>query len=219
MLAVTLNLKLSRLLFILLVARFFQPQPDLVVMLRDAQDRPLAGIAVQVLSTASGPPLASATTDVQGTVTLSGLAVERVFVLVRGQLPDGTKLRLPGQDAAGIAVLLGPPPTRLDLRVAADGLVLPDPAALDETAASTSFPVEPAGRPIIFPTVSVPPYAPADAHAAHPIRPLPAPSPPTGAALAAPSLPATSSWLGWALVGSALLAGVLVLRALWRRRT
>jgi hypothetical protein len=216
------QVKLSRLLWLLLLPAFAQPQPDLVIRLHDAQQAPLPGLAVEIRAGAGGPPLATETTDVSGTAVFMDLPVDRVAVIVRGSLPDGTHLALPGQDAAGIAVLLGPPPTRLDLRVARDGTLLPDPAMLAEPAASTPgggpTAVAPAVIPSSLPSASPLPTRPADDRTAQlepPLQPTPL-SP--GAANAAPTTPTSASRVGW-VIGIVLLLGGLVTAWVVRRRS
>src|SRR5205823_985556 len=88
---------------------------------------------------------------------ISGLSIDHVRVTVTGRLLDGTRLRQPGQDAQGIALLLGPPPTRLDLRVDLDGSVRPDPATMIDLVPNGPPIATPGAEPpqdgrIVFPT-------------------------------------------------------------------
>jgi hypothetical protein len=220
-----LSFLVPALLITLLVSHTAMAQampPDLVVTLRDAQDKPLAGISVQVRANTNGPLLAQAVTGSSGTAEIAGLTVDRVVVVVSGSLPGGTRLVQPGQDARGIAVLLGPPPTRLDLRVDADGQVLPDPATMIDpipngpTVATAAPVAEPSGA-MIVPTSStfVPRATSVLAAATPPLAPPPAP---VGAAVAAPTSPAAPGWLGWGIVAIVLTGLVVLVWQLTRQR-
>jgi hypothetical protein len=105
-----------------------EPPPALVVRLRDVDGRGVPNIVVLVLDTAGTTVLARATTGTDGSASFGPLPLAEVRVRVEGRLPDGTALQLPGQDAAGIRVILGAPPVMLELRSEPDGTVLPDPA-------------------------------------------------------------------------------------------
>jgi hypothetical protein len=101
-----------------------QDLPDLIVSLRDSADRPVGGITVSVRAV-DGHELAHAATDAAGRVSFGPLRVSTVRVAVSGALATGIALRQPGADASGIWLLLGAPPTRLDLLVEPNGLVRP----------------------------------------------------------------------------------------------
>jgi len=196
--------------------------PDLIVTLRDAQEKPLAGISVQVRTIANGPVLAQAVTAPTGAAEFAGLTVDRVVVLVSGSLPDGTRLVQPGQDAHGIALLLGPPPTRLDLRVDANGQVLPDPATMIDPIpngpiVATAAPAAEPSRAIIFPTASTGVPRATSTLAAE-ASPLARPPAPVGAAVAAPTSPTAPGWLGWGIVGTVMIGLVVLVWQLTRQR-
>ena len=108
-----------------------QPQPpDLIVTLRDVANAPLAGVTVTVRDSGGSHTLAQAATDVHGAATFANLMESQVRVAITGTLPNGTKLYQPGNDATGISLLLDPLPANLALRSAADGMIVPDPAAM-----------------------------------------------------------------------------------------
>lgn len=100
--------------------------PALTVRLRDSAGAGIAGVAVTVTDISGRTMLARQTSDSAGIARFATLPLPDVRVRVEGRLADGTALLLPGQDAAGIAVVLGTP-TTLELRSEADGTVLPDP--------------------------------------------------------------------------------------------
>lgn len=177
---------------------------DLIVAIRDASDAPLNGIDVRLQSDAEAPPLARAATDARGQAQFRALPHERVRVLVAGVLPTGARLRQPGQDARGILVVLGSTRTQLDLRVDADGLVLPDPATMIATLPN---------GPLVA--------SPAPEHR-QAIRPTPVPAFPTQPDVlarmpgsAAPSVGAGGgesvlSWLVWTSVTLILIGAAIV---------
>lgn len=108
-----------------------QPQsPDLTVTLHDVAGAPLAGVTVIVRDAGGSQTLAQATTDANGVATFAHLMESQVRVAVAGTLPNGTKLYQPGNDATGISFTLNPLPATLALRGAADGMIVPDPAAM-----------------------------------------------------------------------------------------
>src|SRR5205823_3769805 len=104
--------------------------PDLIVTVRDVNDRLLAGLTVQIRAGADTPVLSEARTNAQGQAVFANISVSQVRVRVIGTLASGAHLYQPGADARGVAVFLGPPPTTLDLRVDSDGMVLPDPVTM-----------------------------------------------------------------------------------------
>lgn len=104
--------------------------PDLIVTLHDIANVPLAGVTVIVRDSGASHTLAQAATDAHGAATFANLMESQVRVAVVGTLPNGTTLYQPGNDAAGISLLLDPLPTTLALRSAADGMIVPDPAAM-----------------------------------------------------------------------------------------
>lgn len=123
-----LLLCLALLLALPVSARAEEPPPALVVRLRDVDGRGVPNVAVLVLDTAGTTVLARATTGADGSAGFGPLPLAEVRVRVEGRLPDGIALQLPGEDAAGIQVILGAPPVVLELRSEPDGTVLPDPA-------------------------------------------------------------------------------------------
>jgi hypothetical protein len=205
-----------------------QSRPDLIMTVRDVKGTPLAGLTVQLRASAETPVLAQAITDAQGQVTFANISVSQVRVAVIGTLANGTRLYQPGADAQGAMLLLGPPPTRLDLRVDADGMVLPDPATMIDPVANGPAVVTPAGgpspgSPIVFPTSATyaPPIAPpasAASLAASPLAstlptsPAPVASPAAaGAVTGAPAIPTILVWLGWIVAATVLIGGLLAL--------
>lgn len=191
---------LGRLLLALVVPGVLQPSapaPDLIVSVRDTAGRALAGLSVRVRAGADGLILAHGVTDAHGQTTVTGLTVDHVRVTVSGALPGGMRLVQLGQDAEGIALMLMPPRTRLDLRVDPHGLVLPDPATMIDLVPNgpAIAPADPAPAAVESPT-------PRSATGlAVPSSLLLAPSTPTGAALlAAPAPPVAPAGLGWELL-------------------
>jgi hypothetical protein len=134
-----------------------QPQsPDLTVTLHDVAGAPLVGATVIVRDASGSQTLAQATTDANGAASFAHLMESQVRIAIVGTLPNGTKLYQPGNDATGISFLLNPLPATLALRSEADGMIIPDPAAM---AREIGVPVATAGAAIptapIAPTVSV----------------------------------------------------------------
>lgn len=118
------------LLLILLLAPTPIVPPALIVTMRDVAGAPLPGVTVLVTDASGGTVLGRATTGVDGTAVFPSLPAQDARVTVVGLLPTGAPLTLVGKDARGIAIILGAPPARLDLRAEADGRVLPDPATM-----------------------------------------------------------------------------------------
>jgi hypothetical protein len=112
------------------VARAQTQPPDLTLMLHDVANTPLAGVMVTVRDASGTRDLARAATDAQGVVTVASLTEREVRVAITGTLPNGTKLYQPGNDAAGISLLLDRAPATLELRSTADGMIVPDPATM-----------------------------------------------------------------------------------------
>lgn len=192
-------------LLLALTLLLFQSTP-LTVIVRDADGMGVAGAAVTVVQT-DGTVLATGQTDARGVAVLTGTFSALIQVQVTGYLANGTPLQQVGGDAAGIPLLIDAAPTILDLRVEADGTVVPDPA----TMITQDGPTGP-----IAPTITIP-----DA-------PLPgsAASAPSSAVVRTPTAQAVSSTVqddaptaaipvpsgyGWfALALFALLAGGVV---------
>ena len=149
--------------------------PDLTVTLHDVVGAPLAGVTVIVRDAGASHTLAQAATDASGIATFANLMDSQVRVAITGTLPNGTKLYQPGNDAAGISLLLNPLPFTLALRSAADGMIVPDPAAMAR---------EP-GVPISTNVAAIP-----TARVASPVPIVQAVAPPLAAA-GAPALAAT----------------------------
>jgi hypothetical protein len=165
------------------VARAQTQPPDLTVTLHDVANAPLSGVTVIVRDAGGSHTLAQAATDANGVATFVGLMESQVRVVIMGTLPNGTRLYQPGNDAIGISLLLDPLPTTLDLRSAADGMIVPDPAAMarepgvpvaTDVAALPTAPIAspiPMVQAIAPPPVAAPPAAanasslPASAHA------------------------------------------------------
>jgi hypothetical protein len=137
------------------------------VTLRDAAGQGLPGITI-ILRDEAGQELDRQVTDVTGAVTFD-LVDAIVRVAVEGQVPDGPRLIQLGDDAAGVRVTLDPSDNHraIDLRVEADGLVLPDPAtmlSLEQGGASVapdlpSAQQEPSGQ-VVDPAPETAPPAP-----------------------------------------------------------
>jgi hypothetical protein len=138
-------------------AALAQPQPpDLTVTLHDVVGAPVAGVTVVVRDAGASHTLAQAATDTNGVATFANLMESQVRVAITGTLSNGTKLYQPGNDAAGINLLQGTLPFTLALRSAADGMIVPDPAAMAREPGvliATNVPVIPTAP--IAPTVSV----------------------------------------------------------------
>ncbi len=136
---------------------FAQTQPpDLTVTLHDVANAPLAGVTVLVRDASGSRMLAQAATDASGTAIFMGLTESAVRVAIVGALPNGTRLYQPGNDAAGISLMQDQRSTMLELRAAADGMIVPDPAAM---AREPGVPIASGGAAIptapIAPTISV----------------------------------------------------------------
>src|SRR5690348_9791736 len=80
--------------------------PDLTVTLHDVVGAPLPGVTVIVRDPSGSQTLAQAATDTNGAASFTHLMESQVRVAVLGTLPNGTKLYQPGNDAAGISLLL-----------------------------------------------------------------------------------------------------------------
>lgn len=172
--------------------------PAVIVTLRDAQGAPLAGVAVLAYDRGGAVLFARAMTDDTGVASFSMLPVGDIRVLVRGRA-GGVELHHVGDDTMGVLVILGAPPTRLDLIVDAEGAVRPDPATM--IAPERDIPLVPSAAAIPTPTT------------------MPAlVSPTTTPALAAVK-PTTGSfpWLSIALV--TILLALLLAGLAWLSRT
>ena len=193
------------------------------------------GLTVQIRAGADTPVLSEARTNAQGQAVFATISVSQVRVRVLGTLASGATLYQPGADATGVAVFLGPPPTTLDLRVDADGMVLPDPVTMIDPVPYGPTIAPPAPGPdrdgrIVFPTSATyaAPGAPTVAASATtspmtstaPASPAPM-APPVEAGAENPA-PASAHLLNWGvgIAGAvALVVGdFLVIRSLGRRR-
>jgi hypothetical protein len=210
--------------------------PDLIVTLQDEGGAPLAGLTVQLRASADTPLLAQAITSAQGQAVFANFTVSQVRVRVLGTLASGAQVYQLGADAQGIAVFLGPPPTRLALRVNADGMVLPDPVTMIDPVPYGPPIATPAPGPdrdgrIVFPTsaTEAAPVGPTVAAATtpslmtstFPMSPAPmAPSVETGAHSAAPAS-ACLRWWGVGIGGAVVVvvSGFILIRSLGRRHT
>lgn len=101
----------------------------LVVTLHDQDQQGIAGVIVTMQEPGGGDTL-TATTNAMGLAVFATSSAPEVRVQLAGALPDGTALVLPGAEQDGISVILGEPPTVLNLRVEPDGTVLPDPGPM-----------------------------------------------------------------------------------------
>ena len=149
-----------------------QPNVALVVTVRDATGAGVANLVVDVRDAAEKTTIARVLTNTTGSAVFTTLPVSAVRVAVQGQLANGISLQQPGADAAGIAFYLGAASNRLDLRVEADGSVLPDPATMiapdvgvplgvvAETATAQAAPLA-TRTPVVLAT-STPPAAQSD---------------------------------------------------------
>jgi hypothetical protein len=206
--------------------------PDLIVTVRDVSGAPLPGLTVQLHATSDTPVLSAARTDAQGQASFGNISVSQVRVRVSGTLPTGVQLAQPGEDAQGIAVFLGPPPTTLDLRVDADGMVLPDPLTIIDPVPNGPLIATPAPGPegngrIVFPTsATYAPRVPTTAAASIPTSPMTSThptsmaSPAAGAEDAAPAAPTLLDWA--AQISGALafaVACLVLITSLGRRRS
>lgn len=129
MLALMLTLTLPLLLpATLMYAQAAPPaDTDLIVLVCNGMGTGLPGLAVVVRDAGGQQVLTRATTDAGGRALFGHLIVSDVRVAVSGTLPGGRALTQRGNDAQGIPILIGAPPTTVILRVGADGLVAPDP--------------------------------------------------------------------------------------------
>lgn len=198
-------------------AAYAQPQepPDLIVTLRDVNGARVAGVTVIVRDDRSGRELARARTDPQGIASFAGLTENTVRVAVEGALPSGTRLYQLGNDAEGIALLLSEPPTHLDLRSEADGMVIPDPATM--IAPDTGVPANVGASVAALPTAPL-----ARPATAAPLTPtmITTIGPASGTMSDAPIAAASASlWPGVLLLAGLCLAivAVIVLQLRWRR--
>ncbi|HEU4327416.1 MAG TPA: hypothetical protein VFS21_30035 [Roseiflexaceae bacterium] len=106
------------------------------------------------LTDATGAAVAATVTvrDAAGqTVEPCDAPAGEVVVLVAGQLPDSTPLRLDGPDAAGMRVWLDGAPMTLALRAEPDGTVRPDPLSW---ASEGGIPATPVPSPLPAPPAS-----------------------------------------------------------------
>jgi hypothetical protein len=179
--------------------------PDLTVTLHDVAGAPLPGVSVTVRDAGATQTLAQAATDASGAATFATLMESQVRVVVAGTLSNGTTLYQPGNDADGISFLLNPLPATLALRSEADGMIVPDPAAM---AREIGVPV--ATEVAIIPTA---PIAPTVAVAQIVASPSVAADTPVTASTA--DIPASGSseqiWLGVALLIFLIGAGIGIL--------
>ena len=212
------------------------PTPaDLIVTVRDVHGAPIPGLTVQIRAGADTPVLSEARTDAQGQAVFATISVSQVRVRVIGTLASGIPLYQPGVDAPGVALFLGPPPTTLDLRVDADGMVLPDPVTMIDPLPHGPTITTPAPDPdrdgrMVFPTSATytVPVAPTVAAAAT-TSPMTstllttlAPVAPAPEASAESSAPASAHLLDWGvgITGAVVVVvgGLLLIRSLGRRR-
>src|SRR5512145_2686563 len=199
-----------------------QTPHDLIVTLRDIRGQGV--LATVSVRDESGLELARAQTDATGTATFAQLRESAIRVVVQGQA-DGITLFQDRSDAQGVRMLLTAPPARLDLRVDASGLVLPDPATMLAAEPVSVYPTAllatpesaavVATAPMILPPVLVgagaPPQATMQTLPTLPVAPVPSAAPP--------------ALDGWSLLVAVLWGmGMVVLllwlgnRAGWRRR-
>lgn len=198
--------------------------PALIVRLRDMAGAGVPGAAIIITDASGATVLARATSDASGAASFGPLPVADVRILVQGRLADGTPLSQPGLDAQGIAVILGGPPTTLELRSEADGTVLPDPATeltLEPGVDAPLITLDPAHVPSAPPA----PVSLAATVAARPTAQATGVSAITSPAAlaeteAAPALPvAPVLWPGLLLLSALFVAVivVLVVQLRWRR--
>ncbi len=198
-------------------AAYAQPQdpPDLIVQLRDVNGVGIAGVTVILRNETGGRELARARTDAQGIASFAGLTENAVRVAVEGALPSGKRLYQLGNDAQGIALLLSEPPTHLDLRSEADGMVIPDSATMiaPDIGARANAGASVAVRPTASLTrpATLAPITPAM---------IPTTASASGATSNAPIATAkTSLWPGVLLLAGlcAAIVAVVILQLRWRR--
>jgi len=179
--------------------------PDLTVTLHDVVGAPLPGVTVIVRDPSGSQTLAQAATDTNGAASFTHLMESQVRVAVLGTLPNGTKLYQPGNDAVGISLQLNPLPATLALRSAADGMIVPDPAAM---AREPGVPV--AANVAVIPTAPVASTDTGGQAPSSPVTAAPAIAVGASATTADPDVSATHSsgqfWLGLAVL--ILLIGV-----------
>jgi hypothetical protein len=121
-------LLLHMLLELLLTPASTTQAPALVVTLRDTDGQGVPGVTVEVRDI-DGGALAHATTDGAGEALFATLPHGSVRVAVTGRM-GGVALRQTGQDSEGVLLMGDGPACVLDLRVAPDGQVIPDPASM-----------------------------------------------------------------------------------------
>jgi hypothetical protein len=175
--------------------------PDLTVTLQDVANAPLAGVTVIVRDSGAAHTLAQVATDAHGVATFANLMASQVRIAIAGTLPNGTKLYQPGNDAAGISLLQSTLPFTLALRSAADGMIVPDPAAMAREPGvliATNVAVIPTAP--VAPTVSV--------AQAMTLSSAAAPQVAAGAATEPTALASGQIWFGVVLLALLIGAGV-----------
>lgn len=183
--------------------------PDLIVRIRDAGDAGIGGVTVIVRDQASSRELQRATTGEDGRAELVGIEAPAVRVLIQGEAA-GVALHQPGEDAAGIGLSFETRPAQLDLRIAADGMVLPDPETMIDPDPSLAD--EEMERVDVAATIQALPEAPAapsvvePAATARPAAPIAGPALPVAVVETEPVPAQSPAWLGWLLV--ALFVGM-----------
>jgi hypothetical protein len=175
--------------------------PDLIVTLHDVANAPLPGVMVIVRDGGGSHTLAQAATDAHGVATFSNLMESQVRIAIVGVLPNGTRLYQPGNDAAGISLLLDPLPATLALRSAADGMIVPDPAAM---AREPGIPI--ATEVAVIPTAPVAPTVSVTQAVAPP--PAAVPQVAAGAATEGAGLAGGQTWFGVVLLALLIGAGI-----------
>lgn len=177
--------------------------PDLIVRIRDANDTGIGGITVIVRDQASSREVGRTTTDGEGRAEFVGIEEPAVRVFIQGQAA-GIALYQPGEDAEGVRLSFETRPAQLDLRIEADGMVLPDPETMIDPDPSLAD--EEVERIDVAATIQALPEAPAapivvePAATVRPAAPIAVPALPVAAVETEP-LPAQSpAWLGWLLV-------------------
>lgn len=119
-----------------------QLSPALVVTLRDASGRGMAGATVLVRDRSGQQLLGETRTDSDGRATVERLPAAEVRVAVHGNgTAEGVSLVQPGDDALGFLVFLDTPTVAVDLRIEEGGLVVPDPSmfALEQAPGSATI--------------------------------------------------------------------------------
>jgi hypothetical protein len=214
-----------------------QESPDLIVRLRDVDGAGIAGVSVLVLDSGGSHILSRATTDAQGVALVRGILEEEVRIAVEGRLPNGTPLHQIGDDALGVRVFLGAPPTQLDLRSEHDGTVILDPQTMlglepaGTLATHTAIPFDPSAPIAAAPPAPDTLRARVQAAPTVPLAPMLAPSavvvatPVTTAPVTVPGAPVPASgaasplsWSGWLLLIVLVVAigAVVLVQARWR---